>query len=62
MQQRLKPPPGGAWAGIVATELLEQLLVAVNDPVAAHHAGLGREAFATLTRDLESTRLRGVLV
>jgi hypothetical protein len=61
MQQRLKSPPGTARAGVVATELLEKFLVAAHDAVATLDASLGREALSALTRDLESTRLRGVL-
>ena len=36
----LKPPPGTARAHVIATELLQQLLVAVNDAQAAPDVGL----------------------
>jgi hypothetical protein len=39
MQQVLKPASGAAWAQIVATELLGELDVAVDEPPAALHPG-----------------------
>src|SRR5688572_18015723 len=59
MQQFLKSPPGTAGAGVVAAELLDELLAPSHDPPAALHARLGRETLSAFTRDLESTRLRG---
>ena len=59
MQQRLKPATGTAGAWIIAAELLNELLVTAYDAIAALDASLGREALTALTRDLESTRLRG---
>src|SRR5947207_11301608 len=40
MQQRLKAPVGSAWAGVVTAELLDELLVAVHDAIAALDACL----------------------
>jgi hypothetical protein len=40
MQQFLKPAARTARAEVVAPELLDQLLVAVDDAVAASHPGL----------------------
>jgi hypothetical protein len=48
---------GAARAGVVAADLLDEFLVAVDDPLAALHLGLAREALAPLTHHLES-RLR----
>jgi hypothetical protein len=62
MQQFLKPASGIAGAGIIATELLRQLFVTVNDAAAAFDAGLGREALLSLTGRLESCCRRGVAV
>jgi hypothetical protein len=45
MQQFLKTPPGVAGAGIVASQFLEQLFFAVNDPYSAFDARFGRIAF-----------------
>jgi len=42
MQQVLKPASGAAGAQIVAPEFLDQLLVAVDDAIAAAHARFGR--------------------
>jgi len=47
MQQVLKSASGGAGAEVVAPELLDQLLVAVHDAVAAPDAGLGGIALAS---------------
>jgi hypothetical protein len=55
-QQRLKRPRGAARTGIVAAELLDELLAVTDDSMAALDAGLGREALAPLARDLESSR------
>jgi hypothetical protein len=52
-QQARKFPAGTARAEVVPAELLEQLLVAVDDAVAALHLRFGRESFATLTGDFE---------
>jgi len=41
MQQALKSASGAAGAEVVAPELLDQLLVAVDDAVAAPDPGLG---------------------
>jgi hypothetical protein len=41
-QQALKPASGAAWAQVIAAELLDQLLVAVHDAIAAADAGLRR--------------------
>lgn len=38
IQHFLKAVAGAAWAWVVATELLEQLFVAVNDPEPALYA------------------------
>ena len=46
MQHFLKRPPVSARAWIVATELLHELLVAMNDADAVFHAGLGRETLS----------------
>ena len=53
-QQRLKAAAGAARAGVVATELLLQVLVAVDDTQASLDLGLRWEALATLARDLET--------
>jgi hypothetical protein len=54
MQQALKSASGTARAQIVATELLRQLDVAVNEPPAAFDLGFRGEGLPPLTRDLES--------
>jgi hypothetical protein len=46
MQHFLKRPPASARARIVAAELLDELLVAVNDADTAFHAGFGRETLS----------------
>jgi hypothetical protein len=43
MQQALKSPSGAARAQIVATELLDKLDVAMDEPPAALHPGLRGE-------------------
>jgi hypothetical protein len=58
MQQFLKPAAGAAWAGVVAAELLDQLLVAADYAMTALDAGFGRVAFAPLTRNLETRTAR----
>lgn len=58
-QQFLKPARGAAGAQVVATEFLDQFLIAVDDPIASLDAGFGREALAALTGDLETTSGRG---
>jgi hypothetical protein len=53
-QQRLKAASRAARAQVVATEFLEQLLAATDDPFAALDALLGREALAAFTHRLKS--------
>jgi hypothetical protein len=53
MQQFLKPLVRSARAGVVAAELLEQLLVAVDDADAALDVRLGRVAAAALAGALK---------
>ena len=48
-------PAGSARTWIVATELFDELLIAVHEPETASDLRLGREAFSTLAGDLEST-------
>ena len=55
----MKAERGSAWARVVAAELLQKLFVAADRAHAALHAGFRREAFASLTGDLES-RLAGL--
>ena len=62
MQQFLKSAAGQAGTRVIPTQLLEELLVTADDPNAAFDACLGREALASFTCDLESTRRRGVRV
>jgi hypothetical protein len=53
MQQFLKPARGTARAGIVAAQLFQQLLVAVNDAIRAGRAldaGFGRETLLAFLR------------
>jgi hypothetical protein len=59
MQQFLKPTIGAAWAWVVATQLLDQLFVSVHNAMTALDSGLGGEALATLTGDLETETGRG---
>ncbi len=60
MQQFLKPVSCTARARIVSRKLLAQFLIAVNDAHAFLYARLGRETFAPLAHDFESTvDLRG---
>ena len=54
MQQRLKRLAGAADAGVVAAELLDQLLAAVDDPVALLDLGLRWEALTTFAARDES--------
>jgi hypothetical protein len=58
MQHRLKPASGAARTRVVATELLDELLVAVDDALAASDVGFAGIAFAALTRALERTTVR----
>jgi hypothetical protein len=58
MQHFLKPPRGSARAWVVATEALEELLVAVHDAVTALDVGLGRETVAPFAGALESKARR----
>ena len=64
MQQFLKSAAGLARARVVATELLDQLLVAVDRAFAALDARFGGEALPSLTGGLESScrRGRGILL
>ena len=59
MQQFLKPPRRAARAGILAAQLLAQLLVAVDDAIATLDACFRRETAATLTGDLDAESSRG---
>jgi hypothetical protein len=54
-QQRLKRPRRSAGARVIAAELLRQFLGAVHDAITALDPRLGRDAPASLARDLEST-------
>jgi hypothetical protein len=54
MQQFLKPATRPARAWVVAAELLEKFLVAVDDPVSALYARFGGIAALTLARGLET--------
>src|SRR5687767_14412984 len=54
MQQRLKSLPRSARARIVAAELLDQFLVAMDEPQPALDPRLTREALTPLRGDLES--------
>src|ERR1700681_32244 len=54
MQQALKSSSGAAGAQIVATELLGELDVAMDEAPAALHPGFRGERFPPLTGDLES--------
>jgi hypothetical protein len=47
MQRLLKALPGAARAEIVPTELLSQLLVAVDDPESAPNLRLGRVSLSS---------------
>jgi hypothetical protein len=49
---------GAAGTRIVATELLGELLVAVDDSITLLDLRLGREAATSLAGDLESTSIR----
>ena len=66
MQQFLKPARGAARAWVVATELFDQFLVAMDEAgdlsLRALDAGFGREPFPALTRGLETSIGRGVVV
>lgn len=53
-QHRLKSEARVARAGIVAPELFNQFLVAMDKAQAALHAGFGGVTFAALRRALES--------
>jgi hypothetical protein len=54
MQHALKGPRRSTDARVVATELLAQFLVAMDDTVPPLDARLGREAVAPLTGRRES--------
>ena len=60
MQHFLKAFARSARAWVVAAELFQKLLVAVNDPQPTLHMGLGRIAPAALTGALESTADRSL--
>src|ERR1700674_3050698 len=55
MQHALKSSSGAAGAQIVATELLGELDVAMDEAPAALHPGFRRERLPPLTGDLESS-------
>jgi hypothetical protein len=55
MQQFLKTPPGAAGAGVVAAEFLDQLFVAMDDPLAALDARFGWIAFAAFAAHFKSS-------
>ena len=54
----MKTPPGAAWARVVATELLDEFLVAVDDTVPALHVQFAGVPPTSLTREFERTRFR----
>jgi hypothetical protein len=58
MQHFLKTPPGSAGAEIVAAEFFEELLVAVDDAVAALHARFGGVALPALAARLKRSGFR----
>src|SRR4051794_25417374 len=62
MQQFLKPATGIAGTWIVTPELFGELFVAIDNPLAAHDAGFGREASFTLACSLERKTARTVRV
>ena len=62
MQHFLKPAAGTAGAGIVATELFGQLLVAMDDAPAAFDMGFGWIAASTLAAPFVESRLRRFVV
>ena len=57
MQQFLKATAGMARAQVVATEFLDQRLVAIDHSLAALDADFGREALSTLAHALETGTL-----
>jgi hypothetical protein len=59
MQQFLKPAIGAARAWVVATQPFDELLVSVHNAITALDPRFGREALATLKRDLETETGRG---
>ena len=61
MQQFFKSAAGQTRAGIVAAELLAQMLIAANNSNPAFDLSLRGEALPSLTDDLESTGRRGAL-
>ena len=55
----MKGPRGAARARVVAAELLDKLLGAADNTIAALDPRLGGEASAPLARDRESSRRLG---
>jgi hypothetical protein len=62
MQHFLKPASGTARAGVIATELFGQFLVAVDDSPALFDLGFGREAPSTLAAPFVESTLRRFVV
>jgi hypothetical protein len=56
----LESGDGPAWAGIVTAEPLEELLVAVHDPVAALHVRFAERTPAALAHQFKTAPLRQV--
>ena len=54
MQQALKPASGVTWAQVVATELFDQLDVAMDETLPAFDMGFRGERLPPLTRNAES--------
>ena len=54
MQHFLKAPLRAAGAGVIAAELLDELLVTVNGLAAALYGRFRRETLATLATSLET--------
>jgi hypothetical protein len=59
MQQAFKAPPGAAGARVVAAELLDQLLLAVDNPQPALDLALGWEPAPALAGRLKRSAARG---
>jgi hypothetical protein len=58
MQHRLKSPARPTRARIIPSELLDELLTAMHDAIAALDVRLGWEPLTPFATDLESTRIR----
>jgi hypothetical protein len=56
----LKSAPGSTGTGIIAAELLDEILVPMYYAITAFDLRFRRETFPTFATDLESTRRRGV--